>query len=83
MVKGSGSGDHSDAIAAAETETAQNAWAAATQAGLESLMALKIAIPGEPGAMIGDVVYLLNGPAIEEFSKDFDMSEEDEEDLDV
>ena len=83
VVKGSGSGDHSDAIAAAETETAQNAWAAATQAGLESLMALKIAIPGEPGAMIGDVVYLLNGPAIEEFSKDFDMSEEDEEDLDV
>ena len=45
-------------------------------------MALKIAIPGEPGAKSGDVVYLLNGPAIEEFHQDFGLSEEDEEDLD-
>lgn len=52
------------------------------QAGADVLMALKIAIPGEPGAKNGDVVYLLNGPAIEEFRQDFGLSEEDEEDLD-
>ena len=65
-----------------ETARAEAAWAALGQAEVEVLMALKIAIPGEPGAKSGDVVYLLNGPAIEEFHQDFDLSEEDEEDLD-
>ena len=68
--------------AAEETAKAKAAWAASAQGGAEVLMALKIAIPGEPGAKSGDVVYLLNGPAIEEFRQDFELSEEDEEDLD-
>jgi Z1 domain len=69
---------------AAEEETAQakKAWEALGQSEGDVLMALKIAIPGEPGAKSGDVVYLLNGPAIEEFRQDFDLSEEDQEDLD-
>lgn len=68
--------------AAEEQAKAEAAWAVSAQAGAGVLMALKIAIPGEPGAKSGDVVYLLNGPAIEEFRQDFDLSEEDEEDLD-
>ena len=68
--------------AAEEQAKAEEAWAVSAQAGADVLMALKIAIPGEPGAKSGDVVYLLNGPAIEEFRQDFDLSEEDEEDLD-
>ena len=65
-----------------ETAKAKKVWEASAQGGVKVLMALKIAIPGEPGAKSGDVVYLLNGPAIEEFHQDFDLSEEDEEDLD-
>jgi hypothetical protein len=65
-----------------ETDKARAVWKASVQAGVEVLMALKIAIPGEPGAKSGDVEYLLNGPAIEEFRQDFDLSEEDKEDLD-
>ena len=68
--------------AAEETAKAKAAWVASTQGEVDMLMALKIAIPGEPGAKSGDVVYLLNGPAIEEFHQDFELSEEDEEDLD-
>ena len=68
--------------AAEEQAKAEEAWAVSAQAGADVLMALKIAIPGEPGAKSGDVVYLLNGPAIEEFRQDFGLSEEDEEDLD-
>ena len=73
---------HAENLAASETAAAKAAWARATSEGLTHLMALKVAIPGDPGAGIGDVVYLLNGPAIEEFSNDFDVSEGDEEDLD-
>jgi hypothetical protein len=65
-----------------ETVKAMKAWEASAQGGVKVLMALKIAIPGEPGAKSGDVVYLLNGPAIKEFHQDFNLSEEDEEDLD-
>jgi hypothetical protein len=68
--------------AAEETAKAEAAWGASAQGEADVLMALKIAIPGEPGAKSGDVVYLLNGPAIEEFHQDFKLSEEDEEDLD-
>jgi hypothetical protein len=69
-------------VAAEETARGEAAWAASAQGQADALMALKIAIPGEPGAKSGDVVYLLNGPAIEEFRQDFELSEEDEEDLD-
>lgn len=81
-VQPSGEGDHAEELAAEETAAAKDAWAKASAGGLECLMALKIAIPGEPGSKSGDVVYLLNGPAIEEFSQDFDLSEDDEDDLD-
>lgn len=74
--------EHTRASAAAETAAAKAAWAKANAAGVESLMALKIAIPGEPGANAGDVEYLLNGPAIEEFQQDFAVSDDDVEDLD-
>ena len=78
----SGEGDHAQELAAGETAAAKDAWTKVSANGLECLMALKIAIPGAPGSKSGDVVYLLNGPAIEEFSQDFDVSAEDEEDLD-
>lgn len=81
-VKSNGESVHAENLAASETAAAKAAWARATSEGLTHLMALKVAIPGDPGAGIGDVVYLLNGPAIEEFSNDFDVSEGDEEDLD-
>lgn len=75
-------GGHAESLAASETQAAQEAWARASAGSVESLMALKIAIPGEPGAKGGDVVYLLNGPAIEEFRQDFTVSDDDLEDLD-
>lgn len=68
--------------AAVETEIAKDAWGEATQAGVEVLMALKIAIQGAPGSSSGDVEYLLNGPAIREFQAEFELSEQDVEDLD-
>lgn len=71
-----------DAQATHETVAAQGAWADATKTGASVLMALKIAIQGVPGAPSGDVKYLLNGPAIKEFQSDFELSPEDEEDLD-
>ncbi len=74
--------DHATSIAAAETQTAKDAWAKAATGSVTSLMALKIAIPGEPGAGGGDVEYLLNGPAIAEFRQDFTVSDDDLEDLD-
>ena len=81
-VQPSGEGEHAEELAAAETAAANDAWKKASAGGLDCLMALKIAIPGEPGSKSGDVVYLLNGPAIEEFSQDFDLSADDEDDLD-
>ncbi len=42
--------------AAEEQAKAEEAWAVSAQAGADVLMALKIAIPGEPGAKSGDVV---------------------------
>lgn len=65
-----------------ESEVAENAWREATRTGATALMALKIGIPGEPGSSSGDVEYLLNGPAIQEFYADYDLSDEDEEALD-
>lgn len=73
--------DASKQTAKDEEATAKTAWEEAST-GSGALMALKIAIPGEPGSKSGDVVYLLNGPAIEEFRQDFDVSADDEEDLD-
>lgn len=81
-VRPAGESDHAKDLAATETTAAMDAWAKASAGGLECLMALKIAIPGEPGSKSGDVVYLLNGPAIEEFSEDFEVSADDEDDLD-
>lgn len=81
-VPGKSDGDHAKQQARTETEAAEAAWADASAGGINCLMALKIAIPGEPGAKSGDVVYLLNGPAIEEFQQDFAVSDEDAEDLD-
>jgi len=81
-VLSSGVGDHADALADVDTKTAEGAWIEAKNAGVKRLMALKIAIPGEPGARNGDVDYLLNGPAIEEFAQDFALSVEDAEDID-
>lgn len=72
----------SEEQAARETELAETAWEDATKTGATVLMALKIAIQGVPGASTGDVKYLLNGPAIREFQSDFEMTAEDEEDLD-
>lgn len=68
--------------ARAEATAAMKAWADASHGGVTCLMALKIAIPGEPGAKRGDVVYLLNGPAIKEFAQDYGVDEMDLEDLD-
>lgn len=68
--------------AAHETAVGESAWKQATKTGATVLMALKIAIQGVPGASSGDVKYLLNGPAIKEFQSDFELSAEDEEDLD-
>ena len=82
-VKPKGEGGHATKMAADETAAAQRAWRKAAAEGVDCLMGLKIAIPGEPGAASGDVEYLLNGPAIEEFRQDFDVSLEDEDDLDV
>jgi hypothetical protein len=73
---------HARTIAAGETQAAQEAWAKAASGSLTSLMALKIAIPGKPGAKGGEVKYLLNGPAIEEFRQDFTVSDDDLKDLD-
>lgn len=67
----------------AETAAAELAWMKAGGNDLDCLMALKLAIPGEPGSKNGDVTYLLNGPAIDEFRQDFDVSPDDEEDVDV
>lgn len=75
-----GEGEHVQ-LAAAETETAKAAWKKAGS-GVERLMAIKIAIPGKSGAKSGDVQYLLNGPAIEEFRQDFNLDADDEDDLD-
>lgn len=75
-----GEGEHVQ-LAAAETATAEAAWGKAGN-GVECLMAIKIAIPGKSGAKSGDVQYLLNGPAIEEFRQDFNLDADDEDDLD-
>ena len=82
-------GDSEVLIAASKDESsrAKQAWEAVAGSSvgerlIPSLMALKLAIPGEPGSKSGDVVYLLNGPAIEEFAQDFEVSEFDAEDLD-
>lgn len=77
-----GQTEHAAELAATEANAAESAWVEASSGGLECLMALKVAIPGEPGSMDGDVVYLLNGPAIDEFSQDFSLTAEDEENLD-
>ncbi|KQW47605.1 hypothetical protein ASC77_14270 [Nocardioides sp. Root1257] len=73
--------DADRAAAVEEEATARTAWEEAA-GDSKALMALKIAIPGEPGSKSGDVVYLLNGPAIEEFRQDFEVSADDREDLD-
>lgn len=81
-VTASADSEHAKRLAATETGVAEKAWAKAQAAGLERLMALAIGIPGKEGSGAGDVVYLLNGPAIEEYSQDFLVATEDEEDLD-
>jgi hypothetical protein len=81
-IRSSGVGNHADALAQTDTKTAERAWNEAKDAGVKSLMALKIAIPGEPGARSGDVDYLLNGPAIKELAQDFAVDEIDAEDID-
>lgn len=79
----SGEGQHAQELTAHETASAEAAWSKASADGaLDCLMALKIAIPGEPGSEGGDVEYLLNGPAIEEFVQEFNVSVEDEADMD-
>lgn len=75
--------DEAKAAAAAEEARAKKAWKDAGQGSDDVLMALKVAIPGEPGSPAGDVEYLLNGPAIEEFAKDYYLDETDEEDIDA
>lgn len=82
FIKPSADSDQAKEYAEAETAKAEEAWAKTSQGGVECLMALKLAIPGEPGAKVGDVLYLLNGPAIQEFAQDFEMSEADQEELD-
>jgi hypothetical protein len=81
-VKPSGEGQHAKDAAEAESSRAKHAWSKAQDAGLECLMALALGIPGKRGNRAGDVEYLLNGPAIEEYKKEFELSAEDEEDLD-
>lgn len=77
--KGGAEADEEEVLASIR---AKKAWTNAAEGGVECLMALKLAIPGEPGAKRGDVLYLLNGPAIEEFAQDYGVDEADEEDLD-
>lgn len=81
-VQATGKGEHAEAAALAESDAAKQAWSAAEALGVRHLMALKIAIPGEPGSGAGDVTYLLNGPAIEEYTQDFLIGLEDWEDTD-
>ena len=69
-------------LAAAETSAAEQAWGSVTGLGVQNMMALKIAIPGEPNSGAGDVTYLLNGPAIEEYTNEYLISDEDLEDTD-
>ena len=80
-VKTVGEGSHAEDKAQAESAAAKEAWRKAAP-DLDRLMALKLAIPGEPGSRNGDVTYLLNGPAIDEFKQDYDVSPDDEEDFD-
>jgi hypothetical protein len=77
-----GKGEHAEHAAIAEQAAAEEAWHAVQDLGVEHLMALKIAIPGEPGSGGGDVVYLLNGPAIEEYTQDYLIADDDLEDTD-
>lgn len=82
VIDATGKGEHAETAARAETAAAQQAWSAVEDLGVQHLMALKIAIPGEPGSGAGDVTYLLNGPAIEEYTQDFLIGMEDLEDTD-
>jgi hypothetical protein len=83
-IKTSSANAHQAEQARVESATARAAWEKAGHGEALCLMALKLAIPGEPGAKGGDVEYLLNGPAIEEFAQEFEfeVSPFDEADLD-
>ena len=81
-VPASGKGVHAEKLAASETVSAEDVWAAVQGLGVQHLMALKIAIPGDPNSGGGDVAYLLNGPAIEQYAQEFLISEEDLADTD-
>lgn len=71
-----------EAGAEEELQRAQAAWASVQARDVAGLMALKLAIPGRPGSKAGDVKYWLNGPAIEEFAEDYNISAFDADDLD-
>ena len=71
-----------DRAAEAETAAAEHAWGAVKDLGVQHMMALKIAIPGDPNSRAGDVTYMLNGPLIREYVQDFLISDEDLEDTD-
>ena len=77
-----GDTDHAKELAEAKPESRRSVGARRAQGDVDCLMALKLAIPGEPGSKSGDVQYLLNGPAIKEFAQDFEVSAEDQEELD-
>lgn len=81
-IDATGKGDHAEQAAAAEAAAAHGAWQAVQELGVKNLMALKIAIPGEPGSGGGDVTYTLNGPAIKEYAQDYLLAQDDLEDTD-
>lgn len=76
-----GSNSSEESLVKQEAEAA-DAWRKASGAQTIPLVALKVAIRGEPGSSAGDVEYLLNGPAIEAFTQDFGVEEDDVEDFD-
>lgn len=74
--------DEARQAAADETAQAKIAWEQVSPRPDGVLMALKVTIPGDPGSKKGDVEYILNGPAIQEFLEDYIVDETDVEDLD-
>lgn len=67
---------------AKQEQQAKSAWSAASEDGVGALVALKLAIKGEPGSAAGDVQYWLNGPAIAAFAEDYGVEADDMEDVD-
>ena len=64
------------------TQDALDLWSTARAGGVSHLVAIKVAIPGEPGSDGADVEYLVNGPWWEQLKDDEELAEADLEDID-